>query len=128
ERLVEETRAVTVLHADRQVRVQDGGRLPPQELQLAAAPAPRWSEGRPLRLGVSDAGLSAKLGDQRLCEPEPQQSADELATAERARPHPPERLAQLVLVSQERAQPCPGTAGRSDPGQPDRSPSTAAPG
>ena len=30
ERLVEEARAVAVLHADRQVRVQDRGRLPPE--------------------------------------------------------------------------------------------------
>ena len=44
QRLVEDAGAVAVLHPDGQVRVEDGGALPPEDLQLAAAPAPGRGE------------------------------------------------------------------------------------
>jgi hypothetical protein len=44
QRLVEEPRAVVVLHADREVAVQDAHRLPPERLELSAAATPGGRE------------------------------------------------------------------------------------
>jgi hypothetical protein len=56
ERLVEQVRGVPVLHAERERGIERGRRVPPQDLQRAAAPALRGREGLRLRLRVRDAG------------------------------------------------------------------------
>src|SRR5439155_8033290 len=86
ERLVEDARAVAVLHADGEVWIQDRRRLPPQGLQLATAAAAGGREGGPLRLSVRDPMRSQQRRDQRRRKPEAEQRPYEVTAAERASP------------------------------------------
>src|SRR4029077_5547287 len=65
ERLVEQPRAVLVLGAPRERRVEQGRRLPPEYLELPAAAPPRRSEPIAARLGPELPGSEKRRRDRR---------------------------------------------------------------
>ena len=69
ERLVEHARAVLILRADGEVRVEQGRRLPPEHFELAASASTRRREAVRTRLGGNPGGAE-HLGGQRPGEAE----------------------------------------------------------
>src|SRR5581483_3096285 len=96
QRLVEDARAVLVLGAVREVRVEEGRRLPPEDADRAPAAALRRREALRLRLG--DAGRGEHLGGERRGEPRPDHHPGEVPAAEGAVLHAIDPVPQLTLV------------------------------
>ena len=96
ERLVEDAAGVLVLGAVGEVRVQQGGRLPPERLDEPAA-ATLGGIGRPLGLGLRDAGRRQHLGGQRGRQAEPDHHPNEATAAQGSRLHLIDQRPQLTL-------------------------------
>ena len=97
ERLVEDPRAVLVLGAVREVGVQEGRRLPPQDLErAAAAPLGRRERGLGLRLG--HASGRQHLGGERSREAQADHHLREVAAGDGAVLHPLDPVPELALL------------------------------
>ena len=82
ERLVEDPRAFRVLDADREVRVEDGRRLPVEQPQRAPAASPRRGRSRGPGLGQTRGG--EQVGRDRRAEPEADHGLNEVPSAQPA--------------------------------------------
>src|SRR4029078_10157413 len=97
ERLIEDARAVLVLGTDRKVRIEQGGALPPENLQRPAATALRRLVVPPgLRAG--DARIGEHLRRERRGEPDGDHAVDEGAARELAPLYVCDKATQCLLV------------------------------
>ncbi len=101
ERLVEDARAVLILGADREMRVQQGRALPPQELQCPAA-AGFGRRVFELAGRHRDAAMGEHLGDKRSAEAERHHLAQERPSRALAGAHLLDLLTQLLFVDHRR--------------------------
>ena len=97
ERLVEDARAFLVLGAVRKVRLKQGGALPPQHPQCAAAAALGRLVVR-YRLRLGDAGVHQHHRGHRRGEAEADHLLDETATGQLARTHVVDQCTQFTLL------------------------------
>ncbi len=97
ERLVEQARAVLILGAGREMRIEQRRSLPPQQLERAAAARFRRRVGR-RRFGHRDAADRQELIGQRRRQPDRRHASQESASGKAPGLHPLDRATKLVRV------------------------------
>src|SRR5205807_1303851 len=97
ERLVEHARAVLILRADGEVRVEQGRSLPPEHLELAASASTRRREALCTRLGGNPGGAE-HLGGQRPGEAETDDDPGERPPRQATGAHVRDETVDLSLV------------------------------
>src|SRR5260370_1042847 len=104
-RLVDQPRAVLVLGADREVRIEERRPLPPQHLQCPAAAALGRLVDRH-RLGHRHARNRQELGRHRRRQPDRHHPLHEAAPRKPARLHITDQSAQFTFVHETLPSPC----------------------
>ncbi len=121
ERLVEDAAGVDVLGARREMWIEQGWRLPPQDTEGTAAASPGWREGRCLGLSVSHSRRGQHLNGQGGGEAKPHDRLHEGAPGGAARLDVGDHIAKDMLVHgnlhwpSQRGQPPGGLPGGSNP-------------
>src|SRR5437867_3614219 len=98
ERLVEDAQAVRVRDADGEVRVEEGGRLPPEQAETASAAPLGRREAGALRLALGDSGHGQQLGGHRCGQAQRNHRLHERATGDAARLDLLQQLTDFVFV------------------------------